>query len=105
MLREAIATGSELGQTVKSYMDRGALVPDDVIIDMLIERIARPDAQDGFILDGFPRNLPQAKALDEALTAQGRAIDLALKLAVPDDELVERLRSSWICRKCGAIYQ
>jgi adenylate kinase len=105
MLREAIAGDGELGKTVKHYMDQGALVPDDVVIDMLLERISRPDAQSGFILDGFPRNLAQAKALDEAFSGQGKSIDIAINLAVPDEELVERLRGRWVCRNCGAIYQ
>ena len=105
MLREAVASGSELGKTAKQYMDAGALVPDDLVIEMLIERIGRPDVQDGFILDGFPRNLAQALALDEALSREGKSIDMAINLAVPDGELIRRLSGRWLCRNCGAIYQ
>jgi adenylate kinase len=105
MLREAVAARSELGQAAKGYMDAGALVPDELVIRMLVERIGRPDAVQGFVLDGFPRNLAQARALDEALTRAGKAIDLAPSINVPDEELVRRLGGRWICRSCGAIYQ
>jgi adenylate kinase len=104
MLREAVAAGTELGKTAKGYMDAGALVPDEVVIGMLVERIGKPDAVSGFVLDGFPRNLAQAKALDEALAEAGKAIDLALNIAVADEELLNRLGGRWICRSCGAIY-
>jgi len=104
MLREAVVNGSELGKAAKSYMDAGSLVPDDLVIAMLLERIKEPDAADGFILDGFPRSLPQAEALDEALERAGKGIDLALNIAVPDEELVRRLGGRWLCRNCGAIY-
>jgi adenylate kinase len=104
MLREAVAAGTDLGKTAKGYMDQGALVPDDLVIKMLVERISRPDAAAGFVLDGFPRNLAQALALDEALSREGKAIDLALNIVVPDEELVRRLGGRWLCRNCGAIY-
>jgi len=104
MLREAVAAGTELGKTAKGFMDSGSLVPDELVIAMLVERIGQPDAVEGFVLDGFPRNLPQAKALDEALTAAGKSIDLALEISVPDEDLVKRLGGRWICRDCGAIY-
>ncbi len=104
MLRAAVANGTELGRKAKEYMDQGALVPDELVIDMLIERIGEPDAKDGFLLDGFPRNLPQAQALDEALRRSGTSIDLALNIVVPDEELVKRLGGRWLCRSCGAIY-
>jgi adenylate kinase len=105
MLRAAVAAGSALGEKAKSYMDRGALVPDELVVAMLIERIEQPDAQAGFVLDGYPRNLAQARALDEALATAGKAIDLAVHIDVPDDELVRRLGGRWLCRSCGAIYQ
>src|SRR5688500_2723052 len=105
MLREAVAGGTDLGKAAKGYMEGGALVPDSLVIDMLVERIGKPDAAEGFVLDGFPRNLAQARALDEALTRAGKSIDLALSITVPDDELVRRLGGRWICRSCGAIYQ
>jgi adenylate kinase len=104
MLREAVKEGSELGRIAKEYMDQGALVPDSLVIKMLIERISRRDAQSGLVLDGFPRNLPQAIALDTAMLDKGKFIDLAVNLAVPDEELVRRLSGRWICRNCGAIY-
>jgi len=104
MLREAVATGTELGKTAKGYMDAGGLVPDEVVIGMLVERIGRDDARSGFILDGFPRTLAQAVALDEALANEGKSIDLAPYITVPDDELVKRLGGRWVCRSCGAIY-
>jgi adenylate kinase len=104
MLRANIAEGTELGAKAKEYMDRGALVPDELVIDMLVNRIAAPDAEAGFVLDGFPRNLNQAKALDEALSREGKTIDIALNISVPDEDLVKRLSGRWLCRNCGAIY-
>jgi adenylate kinase len=104
MLREAVAQGTELGKTAKGFMDRGELVPDELVIRMLAERISRPDAEAGFVLDGFPRTLAQALALDDALSKAGKAIDLALNIVAPDEELVKRLSGRWICRSCGAIY-
>jgi len=105
MLREAVAAGSEPGRAAKEYMDAGALVPDEVVSRMVAERISRADAAAGFVLDGFPRNLAQAVALDKALGGDGKAIDLALNIVAPDDELVRRLGGRWLCRGCGAIYQ
>lgn len=104
MFREAVRQGTELGKLAQSYMDRGALVPDDVTIRMLLERIGQPDAERGFMLDGFPRNLAQAEALDRALAAEGKAIDRVLLIQVSDDELVRRLSGRWLCRQCGAVY-
>jgi adenylate kinase len=104
MLREHVAKGTELGAKAKTFMDAGALVPDTLVIEMLVDRLKRPDAASGFVLDGFPRNLAQATALDEALSGAGKAIDAALNVTVPDDELVKRLSGRWLCRGCGAIY-
>jgi len=104
LLREAVTNKTMLGQAAKKYMDQGALVPDDLVINMLIERIGQPDAQNGLILDGFPRNLPQALALDESLAKAGKAVDLALNIAVPDEDLVKRLSSRWMCRRCSTPY-
>jgi adenylate kinase len=104
MLRDAVARKTILGEAAKKYMDQGALVPDELVIDMLVDRIGQPDAQQGLILDGFPRNLAQARALDEALTKAGRGVDLAINITVPDEELVRRLSTRWMCRGCGAIY-
>jgi adenylate kinase len=104
MLREAVAKGTELGRAAKEYMDRGALVPDDLVIAMLVERIQGGDCGPGFVLDGFPRSLAQAQALDEALAGHRNGIDLALHIAVSDEELVRRLGGRRLRRGCGAIY-
>lgn len=105
LFRNAVKQGSELGARAKEYMDRGELVPDDVTIDMLFDRLDQPDAQSGVIFDGFPRTLQQAVALDKALTGKGKAVDAALHITVPDDEIVRRLSGRWLCPNCGAIYQ
>jgi adenylate kinase len=104
MLREHVGNGTALGMKAKAFMDAGALVPDDLVISMLIERISRDDCKDGALLDGFPRNLAQAMALDGALAKAGQAIDVVPNITVPDDELVKRLSGRWLCRNCGAIY-
>lgn len=104
LFRENISNQTELGRQVQPYVEKGLLVPDRLTIDMLLERIARPDAAPGFILDGFPRNVDQARALDEALAEQGRAIDKALYVRVSTEELVRRLSGRWNCRQCGAVY-
>lgn len=91
MLREAVAEGSELGARAAAHMSGGELVPDALVIEMLLERIARPDAAGGYILDGFPRTLPQAEALHEALAARSQAIDAAPFIRVPEDMLLERI--------------
>ena len=104
MFREAVQQDSELGRLAKSYMDRGELVPDEVTIAMLVERIDQPDAREGAIFDGYPRTLEQARALDEALSRQGKAVDIALHVAASDDEIVRRLSGRWLCEGCGEIY-
>ena len=104
MFRENVQKGTELGLLAKGYMDCGELVPDEVTIRMLLERIARPDAADGAMFDGFPRNVAQARALDEALAGRDAAIDRALLIAVSDAELEGRLGGRWLCRACGAVY-
>ena len=103
MLREDVRQGTELGQEAKSYMDAGRLVPDGLMIKMLLARIEDPDVEAGLILDGFPRTLPQAKALDEALEQAGKAVDMAVNISAPDEEVVRRLSSRWLCRSCGHI--
>jgi adenylate kinase len=103
MLRETVARQTELGKQAKSYMDAGHLVPDDLMIDMLVDRISRPDVDAGLILDGFPRTLPQAVALDNALAKAGKAVDYAANISAPDEELVRRLSTRWMCRNCGNI--
>ena len=102
ILRAAVSEGTELGKTAKAFMDKGDLVPDEVIIGVIGERVENPEAADGFILDGFPRTLEQAQALDQALGPQ--SVDKALYIEVTDEELVKRLSGRWLCRNCQAPY-
>jgi adenylate kinase len=104
ILRDAVARGTELGATAKRYMDAGDLVPDDVIIGIMRARLGEPDARRGFLLDGFPRTIDQAEALDRMLADAGRALTWVLLLDVPEDELVQRLSGRRMCRGCGANY-
>jgi len=104
MFRENVKNETPLGKLANEYMSKGELVPDEVTIKMLLERISRDDAKAGAMFDGFPRNVVQAEALDAALKAQGAAVDRALLISVPDDELVSRLGGRWICRNCGRLY-
>lgn len=104
MFREAAAEGTALGKQAQEFMSAGKLVPDEVTIGMLLERIAKPDARVGLMLDGFPRTIPQAEALDRALAAQGSKIDAVLYIQVPEADLVGRLTGRWSCSQCGAIY-
>ncbi len=104
MFRENVKNQTDLGQLASTYMDRGDLVPDAVTIKMLLERINRPDASGGAMFDGFPRNVVQAAALDEALDSRGAKIDRALLISVADEALVARLGGRWICRGCGRLY-
>jgi adenylate kinase len=100
MLREAVASGSPFGLEVKNVIDRGVLVGDDVMIGIVRERLARPDAARGFVLDGFPRTVPQARALDETLA--GGSPLIVIEIQVPDEELIRRVRGRRICEACGA---
>jgi adenylate kinase len=102
MLRAQVAEGTQLGKRAKEYMDRGELVPDGVIIDMITERIASPDAGDGFLLDGFPRTEAQADALGAALTEAGTALSAVVLMEVSDDEVVRRLAGRRVCVKNSA---
>jgi adenylate kinase len=101
ILRAAVKEGTRLGLKAKSYMDAGALVPDELIIDLMQERLGQEDCQKGFILDGFPRTTTQAAALDTVLSADGRRIDAAIAIEVPDEVIIERLSSRRVCRACG----
>ena len=104
ILREAIKNNTPLGQSAKEYMDAGKLVPDEVVIGMLKERIAKRDCKSGFILDGFPRTIPQAEALDKALADMGQKIDYAIDVEVPDENIVNRMSGRRACVDCGATY-
>jgi len=104
ILRAAVKAGTELGATAKRFMDSGELVPDEVVIGIIRERLAEPDAARGFMLDGFPRTLEQARALDEMLDQAGRGLTMVLLIDVPEEELVQRLAGRRACRDCGKGY-
>jgi adenylate kinase len=104
LFRENIGSGTHLGRRAQSYVEKGLLVPNDVTVGMILERIGQPDAASGFILDGFPRNVEQARALDEALAGRGKAIDKAVYMKVSEAELVRRLAGRWNCSQCAAVY-
>jgi adenylate kinase len=104
IFRVNVSQGTELGREAKAYMDRGDLVPDSVTIAMVRDRLAEGDTRDGFLLDGFPRTLTQAKALDETLDDMGGKLDVVLELVVDDDEVVRRLSGRRTCRVCGRVW-
>lgn len=104
IFRANIKGGTELGQKAKSYIDKGELVPDEVTIGMLLDRIAQDDCKNGYVLDGFPRTIPQAESLTKALKSQGDQIDFALNIDVPDEAIIERMSGRRACPKCGATY-
>ena len=104
ILRAAVKEGSELGREAKEYMDRGDLVPDDLIIRAIVDRIDSPEARDGFILDGFPRTVKQAQALASAIEGLGRRLTAALSIEAPDEEVVLRLSGRRMCEKNGHVY-
>lgn len=104
MFRAAMANETKLGLEAKSFMDKGELVPDDVTNGIVKERLAEPDTDKGFLLDGFPRTLDQAKALDQMLKDLGKKLDAVIEIHVPEEVLVERLAGRYICRDCGATY-
>jgi len=104
LFRQALEQGTELGIQAKSYMEKGMLVPDAITIRMVLERILAPDCEPGVILDGFPRNLEQATALDKALLEQGKAIDKVVYIKVSQQELLNRLSGRWVCRQCQTPY-
>jgi len=104
LFRQALEERTEVGLLAKSYMDKGELVPDEITIKMILERINQPDCTSGCLLDGFPRTLHQAKVLDEAFREQGKSIDKAIYIEVPNEELVKRLSGRWLCRTCQTPY-
>ena len=104
MLRDAVARGTEMGRAAQQYMESGRLVPDEVVIGVVRDRLAEPDAAEGFLLDGFPRTVPQAEALDAMLAEAGRAITHVVLIDVPAEELVQRIAGRRSCAVCGKIY-
>lgn len=100
IIREALSKGTEMGIKAKSYIDEGQLVPDDVVIGIIKERLCKDDCQNGFVLDGFPRTIPQAQALD----AMGVVIDKVIDIEVPDEKIVQRMSGRRVCSACGASY-
>ena len=104
IFRANIKNGTELGKKAKSYMDAGGLVPDELVCDLVADRIAQDDCEKGFILDGFPRTIPQAEALDKAVEKLGTKIDYAVDIEVPDENIIERMGGRRACLGCGATY-
>jgi adenylate kinase len=104
LFREHLKNKTELGMKANTYMERGELVPDDITIAMVMDRLSRPDCVGGALLDGFPRTIGQAKALDAALAEEGKEISQVAAIMVPDEVLVERLSGRWLCRSCGESY-
>ena len=104
IFRANIKNGTELGQKAKTYMDQGLLVPDELVCDLVVDRVQQEDCKDGYILDGFPRTIPQAEALDAALAKLGAKIDYAVNVEVPDENIVRRMSGRRACVACGATY-
>ena len=104
IFRANIKNGTELGAKAKEYMDKGLLVPDELVVDLVIDRFKEPDCEKGYVLDGFPRTIPQAEALDKALTAIGETVDYAINVEVPDENIVIRMGGRRACVGCGATY-
>ena len=104
IFRANIKEGTELGTKAKAYMDKGELVPDELTCDLVVDRISKPDAAAGYVLDGFPRTIPQAESLDEALGQMGESLDYAINVDVPDEHIVNRMSGRRACVGCGATY-
>ena len=104
LFRHHLSEETELGQLAQSYMEKGELVPDDVTVDMVMERIGRPDCEEGVILDGFPRTLTQAEALRKALGGRGQEVTVVPLIRVSDEEVMRRLTARRVCEECGAVY-
>lgn len=104
IFRANIKNGTDLGKEAKQYMDKGQLVPDELTVKILLDRVAQPDCANGYVLDGFPRTIPQAEVLDEALQKLGDSIDYAINVDVPDENIVRRMSGRRACLSCGATY-
>ena len=104
IFRANIKNGTELGKKAKTYMDQGLLVPDELVVDLVVDRVNQEDCENGYVLDGFPRTIPQAEALDKALAAQGQKMDYAIDVDVPDENIVTRMGGRRACVGCGATY-
>ena len=104
IFRANIKNGTKLGLEAKKYMDQGLLVPDELTVKILLDRVAQPDCERGYVLDGFPRTIPQAEVLDEALNKLGDAIDYAINVEVPDENIIRRMSGRRACVSCGATY-
>lgn len=104
IFRANIKNGTELGKEAKKYMDQGLLVPDELTVKILLDRVAQPDCANGYVLDGFPRTIPQAEVLDKALTESNDKIDYAINVDVPDENIVKRMSGRRACVACGATY-
>ena len=102
--RANIKNGTELGMEAKKYMDQGLLVPDELTVKILLDRVSQPDCKNGYVLDGFPRTIPQAEVLDKALAELGESIDYAIDVDVPDENIVKRMSGRRACVSCGATY-
>ena len=104
IFRANIKNGTELGNKAKTYMDQGLLVPDELVVDLVVDRVKQDDCTNGYVLDGFPRTIPQAEALDKALAAIGEKMDYAIDVDVPDENIVHRMSGRRACVGCGATY-
>ncbi len=104
IFRANIKNNTELGQQAKKYMDQGLLVPDELVVDLVVDRVQKDDCEKGYVLDGFPRTIPQAEALDKALANMEQAIDYAINVEVPDENIVNRMSGRRACVACGATY-
>ena len=104
IFRANIKNGTELGKKAKEYMDQGLLVTDELTVNLVIDRVSNDDCKNGYVLDGFPRTIPQAEALDNALTARGEKIDFAVNVEVPDENIINRMSGRRACLTCGATY-
>lgn len=104
IFRANIKEGTELGKKAKEYMDQGLLVPDELVLDLIVDRLGKDDCKNGYVLDGFPRTIPQAEALEKALGEQGEKIDYTLNIDVPDENIINRMSGRRACVGCGATY-